>query len=81
MPIMEEATVFRTKTGFDSQMKNTLAAIDRLSVGEEARIYSQNEKWSISTSTLYAPFSIIAFQAVTPLQKYALSQRLDFARS
>ena len=44
VPIMEEATVFRTKTGFDSQMKNTLAAIDRLSVCEEARIYSQNEK-------------------------------------
>ena len=37
-------------------------------------IYSQNEKWTISTSALYAPFDIIEFQAVTTLQQYALSQ-------
>ena len=42
-------------------------------------IYSQNEKWTISTSALYAPFDIIEFQAVTTLQQYALSQWLDFA--
>ena len=82
VPIIDEVLLSRTETGFDSYTKNnTLAAIKRLSVSEEPRIYSRTEKWSIGACTVYAPFGILEFQAVTTLQQYALSLRLDVARS